>query len=501
MSLYLKYRPRKFDDMVGQDYIKITLSNATEQGRLSHAYLFSGPRGTGKTSMARLIAKALTCENDEMKKQADDGRMVDIIEIDAASNRGIDEIRDLREKIQFAPVMAKAKVYIIDEVHMLTKEAFNALLKTLEEPPSHAYFVLATTEIHKIPETILSRCQHFSFQRISNSAITKRLEFICQNEGITYEKEALELIAGNSQGGLRDAIASLEQMMSSSNITFEYVKESLGVVSSKVIELFSKELIDGNAKNALEIVQEIVYEGYDLSQLIKELLEFLREQMLNSVKEEYVPDRILKVIEVIQDASQKIKLSIIPQLPIEIVCIQLGLDLKSEEKEESSGGIFSAMRFGSSKEKDKKKDEKDINLLEVMPKKKEDKKEEEKKYFAVKEEIEFSLENVKNNWLTILENIETPVIRSATKSAEIMSVENDNLILAVSTDFYKNTLSNTHGNLEVKKALQKIFGKSIKIDIQKKEGVVLTPKSEEKKEENGDKGNSLVDMASEIFGH
>ena len=238
MSLYRKYRPQTFAHLVGQDHVSQTLLSALRLGRVSHAYLFTGPRGTGKTSTARLVAKALNCLDEssvepcnacEICMEIADGRLIDIIEIDAASNRGIDEMRDLREKIHFAPTRAKLKVYIIDEVHMLTKEAFNALLKTLEEPPEHVYFVLATTEVHKIPETILSRCQRFDFQRIPVKVLVDRLSFIAQEEKIEVEEKALEMIAHHAEGGLRDAIGLLEQMAADGSLTVERVSTVLGI--------------------------------------------------------------------------------------------------------------------------------------------------------------------------------------------------------------------------------------------------------------------------------
>ena len=221
MSLYLTYRPDTFEHLVGQDHIVQTLKNALKEKRIAHAYLFCGPRGTGKTSAARLLAKAINCTSPDSNggpcntcdicNAMSANRLTDVIEIDAASNRGIDEIRDLKEKIKFTPNVAKFKVYIIDEVHMLSKEAFNALLKTLEEPPPHAYFILATTESYKVPETIISRCQRFDFHRVGIATLTSRLHFIAEKEHIECEEKALECIALRANGGLRDAIGLFEQ--------------------------------------------------------------------------------------------------------------------------------------------------------------------------------------------------------------------------------------------------------------------------------------------------
>jgi len=225
MNLYQKYRPSSFKGLVAQEHVKLTLQNALKKNMLTHAYLFCGPRGTGKTSTARLLAKAINCENLDPKSfepcnkcdvctQINNGSLVDLIEIDAASNRGVDEIRDLRESVKFAPSQSKNKVYIIDEVHMLTKEAFNALLKTLEEPPKNVYFILATTELHKIPDTIVSRCQRFGFRRINIEDISNHLAYICKEEKVKADQKALDKVSLRSEGCMRDALSLLDQLIS-----------------------------------------------------------------------------------------------------------------------------------------------------------------------------------------------------------------------------------------------------------------------------------------------
>src|SRR5438132_9828449 len=240
-TLYLKYRSQRFGDLVGQDAIAQTLRNAVEQGRVAHAYLFCGVRGTGKTSTARILAKAINCLDRRGAEpcgvcancvEIGSGAAVDLIEIDAASNRGIDEIRDLRERVKYLPATLKVKVYIIDEAHMLTTEAFNALLKTLEEPPPHVVFVLATTDAHKVPATIVSRCQRFDFRRISVAATVQCLATICAAEGFTTGGGALELIARSSTGSMRDAENLLEQLTTSygPELTLEHVRAGLGLI-------------------------------------------------------------------------------------------------------------------------------------------------------------------------------------------------------------------------------------------------------------------------------
>ena len=241
-ALYRKWRSRTFEDIVAQDHVTHTLANALHSGRIAHAYLFTGPRGTGKTSTARLLAKAANCLGPEdgprpcnqcpICQAVDEGRLIDLIEIDAASNRGIDEIRDLREKVNFRPNEARYKVYVIDEVHMLTNEAFNALLKTLEEPPGHVIFVLATTEPHKIPATVLSRCQRFDFRRIPAADIVGRLRYIAEQEGILVKDDALAFIARQATGSLRDAISLLDQLVAygEETVSVEQVQQILGLV-------------------------------------------------------------------------------------------------------------------------------------------------------------------------------------------------------------------------------------------------------------------------------
>ena len=295
LALYREFRPQRFADVVGQQHITRTLRNALLQNRLHHAYLLSGPRGTGKTTVARLLAKAVNCLSPQDGEPCNEckacrsiltGETMDVIEIDAASNRGIDEIRDLREKVKYAPADLRRKVYIIDEVHMLSEPAFNALLKTLEEPPEHVMFVLATTEKQKLPVTIISRCQSFEYHRLSNQEILDRLAEVCQKYGLEATSEALAAIARQAEGGMRDALSLLDQVMAyaiGGKITLE---DTLHVLGSAPLEDFLKldrHLAEGDVGGALLLLDALIRQGKDLRQFVRDYLTHMRDLLLLKV--------------------------------------------------------------------------------------------------------------------------------------------------------------------------------------------------------------------------
>ena len=297
VALYRKWRPQGFDSLVGQEAVRTALTNALETGRIAHAYLFAGPRGTGKTSTAKILAKAVNCEHGPTPNpcnkcqncvRINDGTSMDVFEIDAASNRGIDEIRDLREKVAFAPVNGRYKVYIIDEVHMLTTEAFNALLKTLEEPPPHVIFILATTEPHKIPATIHSRCQRFDFKRVTDSDIVKRLREVADGSGIAADDDALQLIAVQADGGMRDALSLLDQCgVMAKRVSAETVRSVLGIVGREALRELVKAVGEGNVPKSLELLEALLAGGKDVKQIITELAEYLRAVLLYKASPDY----------------------------------------------------------------------------------------------------------------------------------------------------------------------------------------------------------------------
>ncbi len=288
---YRKWRPQTLAEVAGQEHVTKTLLNALNSGHISHAYLFCGPRGTGKTSTGRILSKAVNClvngkgepcNQCEMCTAITEGRAIDVIEIDAASNRGIDEIRNLRERVNYAPGKARYKVYIIDEFHMLTKEASNALLKTLEEPPEYVIFILATTEAHKVLPTIMSRCQRFDFHRVSQNDIAEKLKQICDSEGIGIEREALNVLAKNSSGSLRDAENLLEKLFThyGADINLAQVRDMLGITGNERIKELVEHIINANITDGIKTINAINNDGFDLKQLNRELIAYLRGLLL-----------------------------------------------------------------------------------------------------------------------------------------------------------------------------------------------------------------------------
>ena len=287
-ALYRKFRPLKFEEIVGQEHITKTLKNQIIAGRVGHAYLFNGGRGTGKTSAAKVLARAVNCLNPqdgepcnecEICKAAISGSLTDIVEMDAASNNSVEDIRSIREEVNFLPTLAKYRVYIIDEVHMLSTGAFNALLKTLEEPPEHVKFILATTEPQKLPATILSRCQRFDFKKISNDNVIKRLEYVAKESNIEITKEALKLIAILSEGAMRDALSILERCLQDgeSNINEDKIKDLVGIPKLTYIHSIVKAFLEYNVEDAIKAVDIVLNEGKDLNNLLWEIIKYVKD--------------------------------------------------------------------------------------------------------------------------------------------------------------------------------------------------------------------------------
>ncbi len=382
-----KYRPQAFSEIIGQSHITTTLENAISQGRVAHAYLFSGPRGIGKTTTARILAKALNCEKGPISgpcnkcascNEITQGTSLDILEIDGASNRGIDEIRNLRENIKFAPSKGKLKIYIIDEVHMLTQEAFNALLKTLEEPPAHVKFIFATTAPHKVPPTILSRCQRFDFRRISLKDIFENLKKIVKAENLNVSDEVLTLIAKYADGSMRDAEVILDQITSFSKgaIALEDVVKMLGIVGEDVLFGLSGSIRDKDAPAALKIIDTLVNDGKDMTQVIIGLIEHFRNLSIIKVSsvvgplidvgpekikryeeeaQKFTVEEILYIINTLSNTIDFIRKSSLAKVPFEVAMIKLT----------RMGPIVSLSELAEKVEKLEKRSKQDVAVARV----------------------------------------------------------------------------------------------------------------------------------------
>ncbi|MDR2708632.1 MAG: DNA polymerase III subunit gamma/tau [Elusimicrobiota bacterium] len=350
-----KYRPSKFEDVMGQDHICQILKNAIESGRIANAYLFNGPRGCGKTTMARIFAKALNCQNGPTAEpcgkcpnciEISQGSSLDVIELDGASNRGIEEIRELRSNVNFAPANSKYKIYIIDEAHQITPAAFNALLKTLEEPPAHAVFIMATTEQHKFPITILSRCQRYRFRLLSSKDMTAVIKNIASKENFEIDDAALDIIISASGGSMRDALSLLDQVVASgaSKIDAPLLRDILGVLSKETLTDTVDKISEGDVKGLIEIVESVVGEGFDVLQFAKDLRSYLRQMMIFSIspdildisasdkklfeaqKDIFTQTRFIRMNNLISKAIEQMHWHDQPQILLEMTLLKMAQD-------------------------------------------------------------------------------------------------------------------------------------------------------------------------------
>jgi DNA polymerase III subunit gamma/tau len=483
-ALFLKYRPQTFLDLVGQTSVVKTLQNALKTEKPSHAYLFSGSRGTGKTSMARIFAKGLTCENlndgnpcgqCDMCIDIAEGNLVDVIEIDAASNRGIDEIRDLREKILFAPNRAKRKVYIIDEVHMLTKEAFNALLKTLEEPPEHAYFLLATTEMHKLPETIISRCQTFIFNRFGLDQLVERLELISKSEKFSVEEEAFQLIARKAEGGLRDAISLLEQISAEteSNITTDAVRDSLGISATETLEQFWSAIEEKDAEAGLEILKGISSAGKDFRTFGHDFLGFLRDKLHQNLTDGEYITKLLPAINQIESALAQLKTSPIVELPLEIAVVNLCQGIAAakpiEKKVVTAPPVSTPVAPAPvakvaepvvTKEVEKKSDG---FLFEELPKV--EHKPEKIEEPVAREPIKISVDTILSKMSEIADQAKIPAFAKMSFLNTKPAMKNGKVVFETTSSFHREKLDSEVIRNSVQNTMIEMFGESLLIDF------------------------------------
>ncbi len=513
MVLYLKYRPQKLSEVLGQESIIQTLKNAKAQNRLSHAYLFCGPRGVGKTSTARILAKIINCEKDgedncEVCKSIADGSNLDLIEIDAASNRGIDDVRELRERIKLSPSSLKKKVYIIDEVHMLTNEAFNALLKTLEEPPAHVIFILATTEPQKIPATILSRVTRLDFSGATSESLEQALKRVVAGEKIDIEDEALSLIIKKADGSFRDGIKLLDQFSSmGQKITASLIEESLKggkfETSIKLLELISQK----DSKGALNLINDEAKKGTNLKEYLYSLMDISRNllliqhkvdepakknysgekyQILSELSQKFSQDQLINLINSLLEATEKLKVSPVATLPIEIAIIESCQNLESRAGETT----ITAARGNSVGELEDA-------LLEPKPQSRRPEKPE-----LTGPQVQLipsdDLLTLRDKWNYILETIRPYnfSLEAMLRTVKLDSVEQDLVMLKVPYSFHQRILEAPRNKDLLESVLADVLGKKVKV------GCILDQhpvKVEELQNVELAADDEVIKLAAEIF--
>lgn len=493
-SIYRKWRPKSFEDVVGQEHITQTLKNAIKLNRIAHAYLFSGPRGVGKTTTARIFAKALNCEKGPTESpcnqclrclRIDQGQSMDVLEIDGASNRGIDEIRELRSKIGFAPAEGKYKIYIIDEVHMLTNEAFNALLKTLEEPPGQVLFIFATTAPHKVPRTILSRCQCFYFRRISIEEIVEKLQKIITAEKIDIDATSLRLIAESATGSMRDAESTLDQVVaySENKVSPEMVRDMLGIIPHKVFRQLIAALLKNDTGAGIQLIDELVKEGVDLSQFTDDLLLYTHNMSLlkilgkdNISSRSYFEDtefdkvwellekisieKIFNIIEELKIVEGRIKYHYYPRVLLELMVVKLTY----QEGKALPQGVTSEKIVGEKDTVIKKATAAEPVLETALEQDKENNLAEGKKVSEAETGKDYELEKL---WPKVLSRIKEGSIslHAFLMFGNNIRIEDEQLIVCFSADslFHKESLEKRGNKEKVEAILKEEFNCDLKL--------------------------------------
>ena len=485
-ALYRKWRPQTWEAVIGQQHITSTLRNAISTGRVAHAYLFAGPRGTGKTTCARLLAKAVNCLAEpgiekpcnqcENCQAVNQGRFLDLIEIDAASNTSVDDVRDLRDKINFSPNQGQYKIYIVDEVHMLSNAAFNALLKTLEEPPSHAIFILATTEVHKIPATVLSRCQRHEFRRIPVPDIVSRLEEMAKNEDIEVDPDALMLIARQATGAMRDAISLLDQLASSSQtIDLQLAQSVLGTATSQAVIDLIQAILDGEPARGLDLIYQNLDAGSDPRQFARQIVDYLRNLLLvrmgnaqqidatNEMRRQMAKQaqsfesthELLRVLQAFNHAASEARLSWQPALPLEMALIE---SLESLPVQSEPTQAAAAPSKSSASKPPAKRPAADVSATQPAA---------APKAAPVQAEPEADPipSKISQNWDEIRSLVRqiNPQTQALLNSCKLLGIKGGMLILGFNGEFAKSKMEQGD-NLEIlKQAMQQVMGDSMPV--------------------------------------
>ena len=546
--LYRKYRPTNFEEVVGQEHIVKTLKNAVKREKIAHAYLFSGPRGIGKTTIARILAKVINCKNPkdgepcnkcENCLNINDNKFLDLVEIDAATHTQVDKIRDLIEKINFSPASGKYKVYIIDEVHMLSKGAFNALLKTLEEPPKHAVFILATTEIHKIPATIISRCQRFDFRRLKVSEIKKRLEKIAKQEKVKVEKGVLDFIAINSNGGLRDSESLFGQILSleDNDITLKEVQTILAVADISIAVRLIELIIEKKYSEAIDYINEITNDGYDLEQFAIFLIEYCRKLMLikispeikenfsSEMTEEQISEleaisqktsipQLLRMIRVFIKSKEEIKSSIIQQLPLELAIAEINIADKELLTDKANMNYNNKIKEPIKKITDKvsssvKQSQDFIKKSVGLEKEKEVKNNKvntDENKTNLNNFKSITLDTVNLEWHDILEETKSynHSLTAFLKTCQPIEVKKNEIIISCKYSFHKDKLRKIENKLIIEKVMAEILKTDILVkfitqDEAEKMGYKIKEIKQVSKSDNK-KEDEIVNSALDMFG-
>lgn len=506
MSLYQKYRPQTFAEVAGQDHIVTSFNNAITQNKLVHAYLFTGTRGTGKTSSARILAKTLMTQGIEdavIKKQIiqgiEDGSLVDLIEIDGASNRNIDDIRELKEKIQFSPVVASAKVYIIDEVHMFTTPAFNALLKTLEEPPSYAYFILATTELHKIPATIQSRCQIYPFRRINTQDIVKQLQYIADAEKITIDQESLQAIAAYAQGGMRDAISLLDQLQSLPQITIIDVQARTGAAGYEQVEAMWQAIQAQDATAIVAQIKQIEQEGSPLEAFVRQLLTRGRAELHANIAAGADVANVTSSIRALLEAIEHMRNQPIPGLALEAALLHL---VQASVNQPAAKAVSPAKVVAPAAPVVKANKEPEVTNVPEPTKKEEATPAKMPEATPTKEPVvaketkvkanasDLTLTQIQSVWLDVLPTIEPASARMSLHDATIGKVSGNTVELHFNSSFHMQKAE--AGSHALEKALQKTLEQEVKVKCMIQSGPAVTTMV-------SDDMVNIADAAADIF--
>ncbi len=512
-TLYRKYRPATFHDVVGQQHIVTTLSNALTLNRIGQAYLFTGPRGTGKTTLARIFAKAVNCLDRDKKAEPcgkcqhcilmEEGRSLDVIEIDAASHTGVDNIRELRETIVLPPTLGPKKIYIIDEVHMLSIGAFNALLKTLEEPPSHALFILATTALQKVPDTIVSRCQRFDLGRFPVTSIVEKLERIAKAEKINIEPAALQAIALASEGGMRDAESLLTQIHSleTKKITEDVVIDILGTAKhATLVELLS-DIKRGDLLASLSHVRQLNEEGRDFRVLITSFMHFMRDLLLFTASQDIPPVlkssltseqqsdltllaksidslTVVKMLEILAEAQRNSAQAVIPELPLEIALVKIISLFPGDDTDLSNAsGTLSTEEAPLPKTPKKSVAPSSTQTSEVL--KEDSHPDMSSETSEVKTEPAIHLSQVTDNWQAILDTIKelNASLSLALSTAIPRQLDQNDLILSVKYPFHKERLEEKNNRLTLDEAFDRILGFKLGLKIEVEDEASSSPMS------------------------